>query len=105
MLRAGCFERVSTDEQSKYGFSIEAQVAALEEYCEKNNLFAQNDEGAILDIVKKAIAENEKSVADFLSGKVKAKQAIFGRIMKELKGNGDPAVIQKLLDEELSKLK
>ena len=75
------------------------------EYCEKNNLFAQNDEGAILDIVKKAIAENEKSVADFLSGKVKAKQAIFGRIMKELKGNGDPAVIQKLLDEELSKLK
>ena len=74
------------------------------EYCEKNGLFAKNDEGAILEIVKKAIAENEKSVADYKSGKVKAKQAIFGRIMKELKGNGDPQVIQKLLDAELEKI-
>ena len=28
----------------------------------------------------------------------------FGRIMKELKGNGDPQVIQKLLDAELEKI-
>ena len=35
---------------------------------------------------------------------VKAKMSILGKIMKELKGNGDPQVIQKLLDAELEKL-
>lgn len=38
ILRAGLYERVSTDEQAKYGFSIDTQVDALVEYCEKNNI-------------------------------------------------------------------
>lgn len=74
------------------------------EYCAANGLNAQSDEGALLEAVKKAIATNEKSVADYKSGKEKAKQAIFGSIMKELRGNGDPATITKLLDDELAKL-
>jgi DNA invertase Pin-like site-specific DNA recombinase len=38
ILRAGLYERVSTDEQAKFGFSIKTQVDALEEHCEKNGL-------------------------------------------------------------------
>ncbi len=38
ILRAGCYERVSTDEQAKYGYSIRAQVDSLEEYCKQNNI-------------------------------------------------------------------
>lgn len=38
ILRAGLYERVSTDEQAKYGFSIKTQIEALEEHCEKNNI-------------------------------------------------------------------
>ena len=38
ILRAGLYERVSTDEQAKFGFSIKTQIEALEEYCEKNNI-------------------------------------------------------------------
>ena len=38
ILRAGCYERVSTDEQAKYGYSVRAQVDALEDYCKKNNI-------------------------------------------------------------------
>lgn len=74
-----------------------------EEYCNKNGLFAQNDENAILEIVKHAIDANPNAVADYKAGKTKAKQAIFGSIMKELKGNGDPATISKLLEQALSK--
>lgn len=37
ILRAGLYERVSTDEQTK-GFSIDTQIDALEEYCKKNNI-------------------------------------------------------------------
>lgn len=36
--RAGLYERVSTEEQSKFGFSIADQEEALSEYCEKNQL-------------------------------------------------------------------
>lgn len=38
ILRAGCYERVSTDEQAKFGFSIKTQIEGLNEYCEKNNI-------------------------------------------------------------------
>ena len=38
ILRAGLYERVSTEEQSKFGFSIADQEEALTEYCEKNQL-------------------------------------------------------------------
>ena len=38
VLRVGLYERVSTDEQAKYGYSIKTQIDALEEYCEKNKM-------------------------------------------------------------------
>ena len=38
VLRAGLYERVSTDEQAKYGYSIKTQIDALEEHCEKNHM-------------------------------------------------------------------
>lgn len=36
--RAGLYERVSTEEQSKFGFSIQTQIDALEKHCEKNQM-------------------------------------------------------------------
>lgn len=38
ILRAGLYERVSTEEQSKFGYSIADQEEALAEYCEKNSM-------------------------------------------------------------------
>lgn len=38
ILRAGLYERVSTDEQEKFGFSIITQIDALEEYCKENKI-------------------------------------------------------------------
>ena len=38
VLRAGLYERVSTDEQAKYGYSIKTQIDALEDYCSKNKM-------------------------------------------------------------------
>ena len=75
----------------------------VEAQWEENALNQKIDEGAILDTVRKVIAENEAAVADYKSGKVKAMQALFGSIMRELKGNGDPAIIRTLLETELNK--
>ena len=38
VIRAGLYERVSTEEQAQRGFSIDAQIANLEEYCKKNKM-------------------------------------------------------------------
>lgn len=36
--RAGLYERVSTEEQAKFGYSIKTQIDALNEHCEKNQM-------------------------------------------------------------------
>ena len=38
ILRVGCYERVSTDEQALRGFSIDAQIDNLTEYCKENDM-------------------------------------------------------------------
>ena len=38
VLRAACYSRVSTSEQAKYGYSIAAQVAILNQHCTENNI-------------------------------------------------------------------
>lgn len=38
IIRVGCYERVSTEEQALRGFSIDTQIDNLIEYCEKNKM-------------------------------------------------------------------
>lgn len=38
VLRAGLYERVSTEEQAKFGYSIKTQIDGLTEYCQKNKI-------------------------------------------------------------------
>ena len=75
----------------------------VDAFCEENGLNSKVDESFILETVRKVIAENEKVVADYKGGKVKALQALFGSVMRELKGTGDPAVIRSLLETEVNK--
>ncbi len=75
----------------------------VDAFCEENSLNQKIDEGFILETVCKVIAENDKVVADYKGGKTKAMQSLFGCIMRELKGNGDPAIIRELLEKELNK--
>ena len=75
----------------------------VDKFCEENALNQKIDESTILDTVRKVIAENKAAVADYKGGKTKAMQSLFGSIMRELKGNGDPAIIRTLLEAELNK--
>lgn len=72
------------------------------EYVKANGLDKKFDSSAIDSVIDKVIAENEKAVADYKSGKEKALMALFGACMKELRGAGDPAVIRELLTKKLS---
>ena len=70
-------------------------------YCKENGLDRKVDTSAVEDIVDKVILENPRALEDYKNGKEKAKQALFGACMKELKGAGNPAVVKELLENKL----
>jgi aspartyl-tRNA(Asn)/glutamyl-tRNA(Gln) amidotransferase subunit B len=61
-----------------------------------------SDDGALGEIVEKAIAANEASVAAFKTGKTAALGAIVGWIMKETKGQANPGKVNSLLQAKLA---
>ena len=61
MKHVACYARVSTDEQKKFGFSIQAQKDALEKYCKENKYKYDFyiDEGISASSMRKRKALNE----------------------------------------------
>ena len=70
-------------------------------YAEENGYIVSNDTGKIVEVVRAVIAADPKSVADYKSGKEKALMALFGKCMKELKGNCDPQLLRATILENL----
>jgi aspartyl-tRNA(Asn)/glutamyl-tRNA(Gln) amidotransferase subunit B len=62
------------------------------------------DAGALKTLVDAAIAGNPKAVEDYRKGKTAAGKAIVGQVMKASGGKANPAMVSKLVDEELEKL-
>ncbi len=71
-------------------------------YCKENALDSKADTATIESVIDNVFAENAQAVADYKSGKVKAKQALFGACMRALKNAADTDVIRELLDKKLS---
>ncbi len=80
--------------------------AALDpaKYAEDNNLILCEDTNLVDTVIQKVIAADPKSVADFKNGKEKALMALFGKCMKELKGNCDPQSLKAKLTDAVNKL-
>ena len=71
-------------------------------YCKDNGFDAKVDTSTIEAVVDRVLAENAQAVNDYKNGKEKAKQALFGACMRELKNTGDIALIRELLDNKLA---
>ena len=76
-----------------------------EEFIKEQGLDSEVDGSTILETVKKVVADNPKAVSDYLGGKEKALQALFGLCMKDLHGKGDPSSIREFLTQEVEKLR
>lgn len=74
-----------------------------DQFVKDNKLDSQTDESHIRSVVIRVLDSDPDTVRDYLGGKTKAFQSLFGGCMRELKGNGDPAVIKVQLESELSK--
>ncbi len=73
-------------------------------YAEANGMIVSNDTGKIEEVIKAVVTADPKSVGDYKSGKEKALMALFGKCMKELRGNCDPQILRKLLIEYIDKI-
>ena len=75
-----------------------------ETYAKDNGFIVSNDTGLIEKTVKAAIDADPKAVADYKAGKEKAIMAIFGKCMKELRGNCDPQVLRTMLIDMINNM-
>lgn len=63
-----------------------------------------NDDSLLQNLVDKVIDSNLESVNDFKAGKDRALKYLMGQIMKESKGQANPASVNRLLVDTLKKL-
>lgn len=59
------------------------------------------DDSAIREVIKKVIATNPESVADYKAGHDRAIKFFMGQVMKETKGSANPKLAMDILKEEL----
>ncbi len=67
----------------------------------ENGLAQVTDTKAIESVIDKIIAANEKQVLDYRGGRDKVFGFFVGQVMKEMKGQGNPQVINDLLKKKL----
>lgn len=64
-----------------------------------------SDSSVITDAIDKVLAANDDLVQSYLAGSDKVINAIFGKIMGELRGKGDPKVVREVLQDKLTAMK
>jgi aspartyl-tRNA(Asn)/glutamyl-tRNA(Gln) amidotransferase subunit B len=62
-----------------------------------------SDEGTLLKIISEVLDANPQSIEDFKNGKNKAVGFLVGQLMKATKGQANPQIVNKLLNQELNK--
>jgi aspartyl-tRNA(Asn)/glutamyl-tRNA(Gln) amidotransferase subunit B len=74
-----------------------------EQIVKDKGLVQISDEGALLKIVTEVLDANPQIIEDYKSGKKKAAGFFVGQIMKATKGQANPQVVNKILQEEIDK--
>ena len=77
---------------------------SAKEYVQKAGLIQISDPAQLLPIIQQVFADNEKAINDYKGGNKNAAKSLIGQLMKATKGQANPQVAQKLLNEELEKL-
>lgn len=100
ILRGGCYSRVSTDEQVKFGFSVASQVDALEEHCKKNGIRVVDhyvDEGVSGGKAASRRPQMSRLLEDVKAGKIDI--VLFTRLDRWFRNVKEYFKVQEILDE------
>jgi aspartyl-tRNA(Asn)/glutamyl-tRNA(Gln) amidotransferase subunit B len=79
-----------------------AEQGVVDAIIEEKGLKQISDVGAIEKIIDQVLAENQKSVEEFRSGKEKAFNSLVGQIMKASKGKANPSQVNQILKDKLT---
>jgi len=94
----GRVNRTAGKQVFEYVFGGGEDVAG---FIERRGLFQINDDASIAAVVDKMLDENESAAQEYKSGKEKAFAFLVGQTMKELKGKGNPALVNSILKQRL----
>lgn len=100
ILRAGLFERVSTEEQARFGYSIQAQVEDLEKYCEDHRYKIVDhycDEGVSAGKPYTKRPEMKRLLDDVQAGKIDI--ILFTRLDRWFRNVKEYFKVQEILDD------
>jgi DNA invertase Pin-like site-specific DNA recombinase/ribosomal protein L37AE/L43A len=100
ILRAGLFERVSTDEQAKFGYSIQTQIDALNQYCADNKIKVVDhytDEGVSAGKPYQKRPEMKRLLDDVQAGKIDI--ILFTRLDRWFRNVKEYFKVQEILDD------
>lgn len=101
ILRAGLYERVSSDEQAKFGFSIKTQIDALNEHCEKNGIKVVDhytDDGVSGGKAAFKRPEMSRLLEDVQAGKIDI--ILFTRLDRWFRNVPEYFKVQEILDKQ-----
>lgn len=82
---------------------IKEEVEDVRALVEDKGWAQLSDPTQLLPIINEILDNNEQSVADFKDGRDRAKGFLVGQVMQKTRGQANPAMVNKLLDEELNK--
>lgn len=81
-----------------FGYLWESDKTA-DEIINEKGLKQETDTGAIEAIIKQVLADNEKMVEEYKSGKEKAFNGLVGQVMKASRGKANPTQVNELLKQ------
>lgn len=98
---------IAANELSSRGAKEVLAISSLsggdpEVIAKEKGLMQVHDEGALQEAVRAVLAEEEKAVAEYRSGKGAALQYLIGKGMKATKGAGNPSLLKLIIEKELS---
>jgi len=70
-------------------------------YVKEHGLGMVADTSLLESAIREVLAENEKSVSDYQSGKDKAFGFLVGQVMRKMAGKADPGAVNEMLKKEL----
>ncbi len=80
---------------------VQKTGADPEKIAANKNLLQVSDEGAITEIVKQVLTENEKAAQDVQNGEMKAIGFLVGQVMKLSQGKANPSLATELIKKQL----
>lgn len=89
--------------QAKSVFEEIMQGKDPKKVVEEKGMKQMSDSSALLDIITTVLDNNPQSIEDFKNGKDRAVGFLVGQVMKASKGQANPAMSNKLIQEELKK--